>query len=79
MVSPQGACSGMSARTSKSGVRRLCKTIPILTSLMNLPHFLTQVLAATDASYMGMVYFDSSMMIITFVCAGECPQMMSDG
>ena len=46
---------------------------------MNLPHFLTQVLAATDASYMGMVYFDSSMMIITFVCAGECPQMMSDG
>ena len=32
---------------------------------------LLQVLAASSPTYVGHVYFDSSMMIITFVCAGK--------
>jgi hypothetical protein len=36
-----------------------------------LVYWSLKVLAAVNPSYMGHVYFDSIMLIITFVCAGE--------
>ena len=43
-----------------------CLTLPACSVIRPV----SQVLAACNAQYEGHIYFDSSMLIITFVCAG---------
>ena len=64
------SCISMVGAVGGIGIKRLFMPDG-LTVGHTLMFSCAQLLAATDASYMGMVYFDSSMMIITFVCAGE--------
>ena len=45
--------------------------VPLQPLILSASLLLIQVLAASSPTYIGYVYFDSSMMIITFVCAGK--------